>query len=132
MPNLQVGNYNPIPDKYGIKEIRVNVEKARYWILKGAQPTDRVAWLLGKVGILPPKPVPLINPETYQVPKSVLRERKKKKKEDAAAATKVLLQKIKDRREAAQAIRDARREKRKQIKIAKELRMALREKKEKA
>ncbi|CAM9126578.1 unnamed protein product, partial [Ectocarpus fasciculatus] len=66
----RVGNFNPIPDKHGIKEIRVNVEKARYWILKGAQPSDRVAWLFGKVGILPPKPVPLPNPETFRVPKA--------------------------------------------------------------
>ena len=110
----------------------MNVEKARYWILKGAQPTDRVAWLFGKVGILPPKPVPLPNPETFRVPKAVLRERKKKAKEGAAAATKHMEQKVKERRDKAQAIRDERKEKRKQIRISKELARSMREKKAEA
>lgn len=104
----------------------MNVEKARYWILKGAQPSDRVAWLFGKVGILPPKPVPLPNPETFRVPKAVVRENKKKRKEEAAARTKVLHQKVEERRKKAQAIRDERKEKRKQITVAKELKAALR------
>ena len=52
----QVGTYNPIANRAGIKEIRLKVDRLRYWISVGAQPSDRVAWILGKFGILPPPP----------------------------------------------------------------------------
>ena len=52
----QVGTYNPIATRAGIKEIRLKVDRLRYWISVGAQPSDRVAWILGKFGILPPPP----------------------------------------------------------------------------
>ena len=52
----QVGTYNPIANRTGIKEIRLKVDRLRYWISVGAQPSDRVAWILGKFGILPPPP----------------------------------------------------------------------------
>lgn len=29
-------------------------ERAKYWLTNGAQPSERVAWLFGKVGLLPP------------------------------------------------------------------------------
>ena len=52
----QVGTYNPIANRAGIKEIRLKTDRLRYWISVGAQPSDRVAWILGKFGILPPPP----------------------------------------------------------------------------
>mmetsp|Transcript_25067 Transcript_25067/g.29535 ORF Transcript_25067/g.29535 Transcript_25067/m.29535 type:complete len:105 (+) Transcript_25067:142-456(+) len=51
-----VGTYNPIANREGIKEIRLKADRLRYWISVGAQPSDRVAWILGKFGILPPPP----------------------------------------------------------------------------
>ncbi|EED95242.1 RT16, ribosomal protein 16 mitochondrial small ribosomal subunit, partial [Thalassiosira pseudonana CCMP1335] len=51
-----VGTYNPIANNAGIKEIRLKADRLRYWISVGAQPSDRVAWILGKFGILPPPP----------------------------------------------------------------------------
>ncbi|KAI9103178.1 ribosomal protein S16 domain-containing protein [Phlyctochytrium arcticum] len=45
----RVGTYDPIPDKEGIKRIELNVERIKYWLGVGAQPSDRVAWLLAKV-----------------------------------------------------------------------------------
>mmetsp|Transcript_33 Transcript_33/g.62 ORF Transcript_33/g.62 Transcript_33/m.62 type:complete len:106 (+) Transcript_33:92-409(+) len=51
-----VGTYNPIANKHGIKEIRLKTDRLRYWISVGAQPSNRVAWLLAKFGILPPPP----------------------------------------------------------------------------
>jgi hypothetical protein len=108
------------------------VERARFWILKGAQPTERVAWLFGKVGILPPKPVPPIDPETYRIPKSIIRDRKKKKKEYNVTWLKAYTEKVAARRKIAQDIRDGRKEKRAQIKISKELEKATREKMAKA
>ena len=54
--NQKLGTYNPIATSAGIKEIRLKADRIRYWIAVGAQPSDRVAWLLGKFGILPPPP----------------------------------------------------------------------------
>jgi small subunit ribosomal protein S16 len=51
-----VGTYNPIVNAGGQKEIRVKTDRVQYWLSVGAQPSDRVAWILGKFGILPPLP----------------------------------------------------------------------------
>ena len=49
-----VGTYNPIAFEDKMKEITANGERVKYWLSNGAQPSERVAWLFGKVGILPP------------------------------------------------------------------------------
>ncbi|CAM9533621.1 unnamed protein product [Heterosigma akashiwo] len=51
-----VGTYNPITSKEGVKEVRLNGEKVRYWLSVGAQPSKRVEWLLGGFGLLPAPP----------------------------------------------------------------------------
>jgi len=54
-----LGHYNPLTDPatFLVKEDRV-----REWIQRGAQPTDRVARLLSKQGIVPvPASVPVAN-----------------------------------------------------------------------
>ena len=61
-----VGTYNPIANKDGMKEIRLKEDRLKYWLGVGAQPSDRVAWLLGKFGILPPPP-PKYNPQKAKV-----------------------------------------------------------------
>ena len=53
-----VGTYNPIPNRHGMKEIRLKTDRLKYWLGVGAQPSDRVSWILGKFGVLPPKPRP--------------------------------------------------------------------------
>ena len=54
----RVGTYDPLPGKDGIKEVRLRADRIRYWMACGAQPTSKVAWLLGKAGILPEQPRP--------------------------------------------------------------------------
>ena len=44
-----LGTYNPLPTSTGDKHISLNFDRIRYWVSVGAQPSDRVAWLLGKV-----------------------------------------------------------------------------------
>lgn len=51
-----LGTYNPIATREGVKEIRLKTDRLKYWLSVGAQPSDRVAWILGKFGILPPPP----------------------------------------------------------------------------
>ena len=45
-----LGHYNPRTDPIDIK---VDEEKANQWLKQGAQPTDTVARLFRKIGILP-------------------------------------------------------------------------------
>jgi small subunit ribosomal protein S16 len=45
----KVGTYNPIADPRGIKHIELNLERIKYWLGVGAQPSERVNWLLSKV-----------------------------------------------------------------------------------
>ena len=42
----EIGTYNPLVDPV---EIKIDVERANYWIKNGAQPTDTVKALLKKV-----------------------------------------------------------------------------------
>ena len=44
-----IGHYNPLTDP---ETIVIDEEKARYWLEQGAQPTDTVARLLAKAGII--------------------------------------------------------------------------------
>jgi small subunit ribosomal protein S16 len=52
-----IGYYNPITDP---AEVKIDVEKAKDWLKKGAQPTDTVKALLIKAGAMekPAKPAP--------------------------------------------------------------------------
>jgi len=58
-----VGTYNPIAFDDKVKEITANGERVKYWLTNGAQPSERVAWLFGKVGLLPPS-VPRLSVKT--------------------------------------------------------------------
>ncbi|MDR2615832.1 MAG: 30S ribosomal protein S16 [Oscillospiraceae bacterium] len=42
----EIGTYNPLTDP---AEIKIDAERAEYWIKNGAQPTDTVKALLKKV-----------------------------------------------------------------------------------
>jgi len=45
----EIGYYNPLMDP---AEIRVDMERAKYWLGNGAQPTDTTRALLKKGGVL--------------------------------------------------------------------------------
>ena len=45
----EIGTYNPLTDP---SEIKIDTERALYWIKNGAQPTDTVKNLLKKLGAL--------------------------------------------------------------------------------
>ena len=70
-----VGTYNPIANAAGMKEIRLKEDRLKYWLAVGAQPSDRVSWILGKFGILPPLPQ-FYHPQKLQ-PKSEHEKAKK-------------------------------------------------------
>ncbi|KAJ6781913.1 hypothetical protein PWT90_09974 [Aphanocladium album] len=70
-----IGTYDPVPkaDPYENtgrlhKDIRLDTQRAKYWIGVGAQPTDTAWRLLSMVGILPKKQFgPKRNEETTVV-----------------------------------------------------------------
>ena len=51
-----VGRYDPIAQKDGHKHVSLNVERIKYWLSCGAQPSDTVARLLGQAGVIPGLP----------------------------------------------------------------------------
>ena len=51
-----LGTYNPIPDINGNKQVQLKVDSIKKWVMHGAQPSERVAKILGHAEILPPAP----------------------------------------------------------------------------
>ena len=47
----QIGTYNPLLPKDSADRMKINEDRARYWIGVGAQPTDRVARFLDQAGV---------------------------------------------------------------------------------
>ncbi|KAJ1435621.1 30S ribosomal protein S16, partial [Ochromonadaceae sp. CCMP2298] len=65
----RIGTYNPLPSKDNVKELTADSERVRYWLSCGAQPSDRVTWLFGQIGLLPPPPVRVTT--KHQLPRSL-------------------------------------------------------------
>eukprot|EP00887_Chlorella_sp_A99_P003044 scaffold9.g3044.t1 len=57
----QVGHYDPIPGKDGNKHVGLNIERIKYWLSVGAQPSPPVLRILGQAGVVPRPPPPLHN-----------------------------------------------------------------------
>jgi small subunit ribosomal protein S16 len=74
----KLGTFDPVKPKDDAKRLVLDVEKAKAWLAKGAQPTDRVLRLLDDLGLL--KRPARNNPVKAQP--------KKKAQERAAAAAK--------------------------------------------
>lgn len=54
----RLGFYNPMVPPDHPERYKIDAEKAKAWLEKGAQPTDRVRRLLATAEILPPRPIP--------------------------------------------------------------------------
>ena len=48
----QIGTHNPMLPKDHADRVKLDLDRAKYWISVGAQPTDRVARFLDKAGLL--------------------------------------------------------------------------------
>jgi small subunit ribosomal protein S16 len=79
----KLGTFDPLKAKDAADRVILDAEKAKEWIAKGAQPTDRVARLLDAAGVL--KREARNNPEKAQ-PKKKAQERAAAAAEAAAAA----------------------------------------------
>ena len=69
----KIGLFNPLLPKDKKERIKVEAERVKYWISKGAKPTLRVSRILGEAQLMP-MPKPGNNPQKA-VPK---KERKKR------------------------------------------------------
>lgn len=89
----KVGSYNPMLLQDNQDRVRLNLDRIKYWLSVGAQPTDRVALFLGKENVIQ---MPVIRPTPQKsAPKAKAQERMKAEEEarkaaaEAAAAPKV-------------------------------------------
>ena len=79
----KLGSYNPLLPKDKKERIKVEFERVKYWMSKGAQPTLRVSRILGEIQLIP-MPKPGNNPKKA-IPK---KDRKKDVKEEPKAEAK--------------------------------------------
>lgn len=57
-PSPQLGTYDPLPLRIdNTKEIRLQIDRIKYWLSVGAQPSDRVSYLLWRAGLTPAPPI---------------------------------------------------------------------------
>jgi len=83
----KIGSYNPLLPKDKKERIKVEADRVKYWISKGAQPTLRVSRILGEVQIMP-MPKPGNNPEKAVPKKERKKEGEESKEEPKAEAKK--------------------------------------------
>ena len=82
----QVGTYNPMLNKDNPERVKIDLEKAKEWIGKGAQPSDRVKLFLSSMGV---GEKPIITEKTKKhLPRKKTQEKlaAAKKAEEAAKA----------------------------------------------
>jgi len=73
----KLGSFNPLLPKEKKERIKLESERVKHWLSKGARPTVRVSRILGEVNIMP-MPKPRNNPQKA-IPK---KDRKKEGKEE--------------------------------------------------
>ena len=74
-----MGTYDPLPSALdSTKEVRLRLDRVKYWLAVGAQPSPRVSYLLWRAGLLPAPPIP--HTPTQWIPKQVRRDAAKSKK----------------------------------------------------
>jgi small subunit ribosomal protein S16 len=77
----KVGSFNPLLPKDQKERIKVEAERIKYWISKGAKPTLRVSRILGEAKIMP-------MPKAGNNPLKAIPKKERKKDGEATAETK--------------------------------------------
>ena len=90
----KIGSYNPLLPKDKKERIKIEAERVKYWMSKGAQPTLRVSRLLGELKIMP-MPKPGNNPQ-----KAIPKKDRKKSAEESKEAPKAEAKKGEPKAEA--------------------------------
>lgn len=79
----KLGTYNPLLAKDDENRVKLDLDRVKEWLAKGAQPTDRVARFLESAGVLAKT---VRNNPKAAVPGKAMADRAAKKAEKAAAA----------------------------------------------
>jgi small subunit ribosomal protein S16 len=79
----KIGTYNPLLAKDSAERVKLDDERAKYWLSVGAQPTDRVARFLNAAGV---KERAARNNPNKAVPGEKAKERAEERAEKAKAA----------------------------------------------
>lgn len=74
-----IGTYNPVSQP---KQIKIDHDKAKEWLARGAQPSDRVRFLFENEGILEHKPRPVVKKKEEKQPESEIGKQADKAKEE--------------------------------------------------
>ena len=82
----QLGTYNPMLAKDNPERIKINADKAKDWIVKGAQPSERVKLFLSNIGLVD-KPIITEKTKKHLPKKKAEKPAEEKLKEDAKEAT---------------------------------------------
>ena len=77
----KVGSFNPLLPKDQKERIKVEAERIKYWISKGAKPTLRVSRILGEAKIMP-------MPKAGNNPLKAIPKKERKKDGEAAVEAK--------------------------------------------
>jgi len=80
----RLGSYDPLLPKDSPDRVRLDAERARYWLDRGALPSDRVARFLGAAEVIP-MPARKDNPDKAK-PKAKAQERLEAQRKAAEAA----------------------------------------------
>ena len=82
----QIGTYNPMLTKDNPERVKVDLDKAKDWIGKGAQPSNRVQLFLSSMGV---GEKPIITEKTKKhLPKKKTKEKSEEKPAEAKAEEK--------------------------------------------
>lgn len=80
----KLGTYNPVLSNDNPNRVTLNTDRIKYWLSQGAQPSDRIALILGRAGIIEaPK---YGETPKKSAPKAKAQERVREKEEKAKAA----------------------------------------------
>ena len=79
----KLGTYNPLLAKDSEERVQMDVERIKYWMSHGAQPTDRVSRFLENAGVIEKKER---NNPKKGTPGKAAQDRAKEKADKAAAA----------------------------------------------
>lgn len=97
----RIGSYNPMLPRDHEARVVLDVERAKYWISKGAQPSDRIARILADLGVGKKPAIPEQTKKNQ--PRAKAQERMKEEAEKKAAAEAA----AKEAEEAAKAAAEA-------------------------
>lgn len=82
----KIGTYNPLLANDNPQRVTLNVERIKYWLEQGAQPSDRVALFLGKAGLIEMPKYSETPKKSAPKAKTVERNKEKVQKAEKAAA----------------------------------------------